>query len=211
MTPSGYHIEVGCGTGRTAGHLAGPDLNVRATDLDPEMIGQAREKGYPDVGFAVLGMLETLEAEAPGVANGILCLGNTLPHLADRREAEHFFSESFRVLAPGGLLVIQILNYRRIITEGRLSMPDLESGGLLFRRRQEYRPDEERVIFHTEVDDGSRVESRSHRMLPRRFEELNRLAAEGGLRPDGSGSAWDGTPVRDDSIWFYAAYLKDGT
>ena len=173
------------------------------------MVEQAVSNGYPGVEFSILGMLETLAGESDRAADGILCLGNTLPHLASYQDLDRYFRESSRILKPGGFLLIQILNYSRIMAAGHLSMPDLESGRLLFRRKQEYHDGENRVIFHTEVHDGSRVEARSHAMLPLRLDELEDRAAAAGLKPGAAGSSWDGAPVSEDSIWFHAQYIKE--
>lgn len=48
--PSASVLDAGCGTGRVAIELAARGVEVVGTDLDPAMLGRAREKA-PDIGW----------------------------------------------------------------------------------------------------------------------------------------------------------------
>ncbi len=59
--------------------------------------------------------LRTLPAIVPsGKATVIVCMGDTLTHLPDRRDVSALFREVFDVLRPGGMFVI---TYRDLTTE----------------------------------------------------------------------------------------------
>jgi SAM-dependent methyltransferase len=64
----------------------------------------------------------------------LVCLGNTLVHLTETSDLERFFADTARVLSPGGLLIIQILNYDHILDSGLTELPVIDSERVIFRR-----------------------------------------------------------------------------
>jgi SAM-dependent methyltransferase len=111
-------LDLGCGTGAFACALAVAGFPAAGLDLAEEMLVQARANAARlglDVRF-VTGCLEALpQPFAPHSAGLVLCLGNTLPHLLAPEDLGRAFSGIAALLAPGGLAVIQTLNYDRIL------------------------------------------------------------------------------------------------
>ena len=224
LTSGARIIEVGCGTGATAISLASFGHAVAASDLDADMTTAAlRSAGdrassgsdnyYPESGhvrFTVDDMIGALEKAPPGTAHAVLCLGNTLPHLTGAGELRRFFLAAGAALVSGGKLVIQILNYPRIVHLGSLELPDLEGEGLLFRRRQAFDADSGFVVFDTEVESGGRTERRSHNLLPVDVKNLMDPALEAGLIPSGIYRDWEGTEFDSDAPWLVSIYTCTG-
>ena len=52
-----------------------------------------------------------------------ICLGNMLPHIGEDADLARFLASLHDVLLPGGLLVIQILNYEGMRATGRRYLP----------------------------------------------------------------------------------------
>lgn len=210
-------IEVGCGTGATAISLAALGHSVSASDLDSEMIAIAEQSAagndYPETGsvsFSVDDMLGTLEAAPPGSADLILCLGNTLPHLTEPDELSRFFHAAAPALAAEGKLVIQILNYPRIVGLGGLNLPELQGDDLIFRRKQSFVPETGLISFHTEVESGREIESRSHNLLPLSIGQLVELSIESGLKDPEIFGDWDKKPFHRECTWLAAVCTVSG-
>ena len=222
LTSGARIIEVGCGTGATAISLASLGHAVAASDLDNDMTTTAlRSAGdrvsfgsdnyYPESGhvrFTVDDMIGALEKAPPGTAHAVLCLGNTLPHLTGAGELKSFFRAAGAALVSGGKLVIQILNYPRIVCMGSLELPDLEGEELLFRRRQTFKADSGLVVFDTEVESGGRTERRSHNLLPVDVKNLMDPALESGLTPSGIYRDWEGTEFDSNAPWLVSTYTS---
>jgi hypothetical protein len=69
-----------------------------------------------DVAWVNTSMQQAAEA-IQGQHDAVLCLGNSLPHLLNPAALEAAANSFSRLLKPGGMLVAQILNYHRILTE----------------------------------------------------------------------------------------------
>lgn len=118
-------LDVGCGTGEHVAFFA--DAGARAVGLDRSeaMVASAREHEAAGRGRFVLGdALDApvlLEDDAPfGLA---ICLGNMLPHVHDEHLLARWIAAMHDVLAPGGLLLVQLLNYTRILGRGERNLP----------------------------------------------------------------------------------------
>ncbi|MGH3096302.1 MAG: class I SAM-dependent methyltransferase [Streptosporangiales bacterium] len=84
MVSRGAHIlDAGCGPGRVGGALARLGHAVVGVDVDPALIGAARQD-YPEVRWLV-GDLAVLDLPAERVAekfDAVVCAGNVMPFLA---------------------------------------------------------------------------------------------------------------------------------
>lgn len=94
-------LDAGCGAGRMTGLLTAQGAQVSGVDLSPAMIGIARNK-HPDLTFDVadLSDLPAKDAQFGGVFAWYSII-HTAPD-----ELPRVFSEFFRVLAPGGFLLL---------------------------------------------------------------------------------------------------------
>lgn len=186
-------LDLGCATGAHAAMLA--ELGWSALGVDPSeaMIRAAEERyaGNADVRFAKGTMLDVNGLAPPGAASLILCVGNTLPHLG-RAELGEFFALSAAALRPGGRLVVQLLNYAKLLAERPGSLPEIRAGSWLFRRSYRYR-DDGSVIFATELsnaDRGGGVERGETALTPFTADEVLEAAAAAGLTATGVYASW---------------------
>jgi SAM-dependent methyltransferase len=120
-------LDAACGSGGHALALAQWGYEVAGADVSPVMVDMARRKAAEaglDAPFAVtdLAGLSELAAgrtdddSALGVArlapyDAVLCLGNSLPHLLTQADLIAALRGMAAALKPGGLLVLQNLNY----------------------------------------------------------------------------------------------------
>jgi glycine/sarcosine N-methyltransferase len=118
-------LDVGCGTGEHVAHFAKGGVRALGVDASESMIEKAREHEARGEGRFLLGdataLPEALAEEPPfGLA---ICLGNMLPHLREETALHALADGVHRVLRPGGLFLLQLLNYRRILQAGVRHLP----------------------------------------------------------------------------------------
>ncbi len=116
-------LDVGCGTGWHARLFAGWGIEVVGADPSEAMLQVAREvtAGLPvtlvQAGFG------DLESACPGPFEAVVCLGNTLPHALSPEERLHALRAFRALLAPGGVCVVQTLNYDHLAATGERFQP----------------------------------------------------------------------------------------
>jgi len=144
----GRILDLGCGTGEHSRFLASHGFDVVGIDASPSMLEKATEAPLPDNLRFVEGNIADIEHLAEGTFDGALCLGNTLPHLETPASLQRLLSGLASRLRPGAPLLIQILNYERILGTGQRFLP------LNFRAGD--RPGEEVVFLRlmTPHEDG---------------------------------------------------------
>ncbi|MGD0063592.1 MAG: methyltransferase domain-containing protein [Streptosporangiaceae bacterium] len=98
--PGAVLVDMGCGAGLLAPHLAGLGYRLVGVDLTRSALQQAAAHGVT----AVQGDATVLPL-ADGCAD-VVCAGEILEHVADLRAAVR---EACRVLRPGGVLVVDTL------------------------------------------------------------------------------------------------------
>ncbi|MDH7569383.1 MAG: class I SAM-dependent methyltransferase [Armatimonadota bacterium] len=116
-------VDVGCGTGWHARLFAGWGLQVVGVDPSQAMLDAARQvtEGLPVA--LVRGGFEDLPLASQPPFDAVVCLGNTLPHALTpqtRLAALRGFCHS---LVPGGVCVVQTLNYDVIRATGERFQP----------------------------------------------------------------------------------------
>jgi SAM-dependent methyltransferase len=121
------------------------------------MLGRARE--YEERGegrFVEADALRAAEALAREPAFGLaICLGNLLPHIHEEAEIDALVRSVSAVLRPGGLLLVQILNYRRILDQGIRALPvnvrpgDQDDEEIVFLRLLKPQSDRRILFFPT--------------------------------------------------------------
>ena len=145
---AGRVLDVGCGTGNKTVLFKDAAEMVFGADIDRNMLEKAREKHsaanvfYLECGLGDLGN----EFEACSL-DVVLCLGNVLPHLNSLARIQEALLEIYGIIRGGGRIIVQILNYDRIIKGGIEDLPVLESGDVKFMRRNEWRG--EQMFFLT--------------------------------------------------------------
>ncbi|WP_267208562.1 class I SAM-dependent methyltransferase [Corynebacterium sp. Marseille-P8863] len=95
-------LDAGCGTGRVGGYLARRGHEVIGTDLDPILIGHAKED-FPDATWLV-GDLSEDEIPAHDIDVAV-CAGNVMGFLDPAGRAPAL-ENIFRALRPGGRLFV---------------------------------------------------------------------------------------------------------
>lgn len=153
-------LDIACGTGAYSVELAKRGHLVTAVDLNAKMIELLKEK-LVSTGLEgrikpiVANMLE-LRNTLPSTFDLAFCIGNSLVHLDGQKEIHKFFTDIKHLLVDNGHLVIQIINYDRVLEKNIKSLPTIEAAEkqLKFHRLYRYDNDKNKVLFKTilEVD-----------------------------------------------------------
>lgn len=183
-------LDIACGTGGHSLALAEKGHRLTGIDLDRDMIEAARAKAQGldlHTVFQVMDMLAMVEQLDPGF-DLAFCIGNSLVHLESEEKIQRVLMDCHRLLNPGAMLILQIINYDRILAKGITSLPTLrdESVGLEFVRTYELDPANNIVIFRTELRIGKEPDQQVIlNQVPLRIlksEDLLGLAASAGFQ-----------------------------
>lgn len=110
-TPAAVAVDLGAGFGMHAIPLASAGWRVTAIDRSPVLLAQLRREARDPRLVAVEGDLLDFRAHAPERAELILCMGDTLTHLADRASVSRLFADVAAALGPGGRFVATFRDY----------------------------------------------------------------------------------------------------
>jgi len=175
-------IDAGTGTGVHGILLAQLGVHVTAVDVSHDMLhlaeGNAIRHGVT---------LETVHADlltltdvVKGPVDAVLCLGNTLANIVTVGELHRVFAGFRRLLKPGGVLVVQVLNYVKIPRDREVLLLSRERKGVVFERR--YRPHSKLLEFETSIRRPSGVETRTVLHHPWSAGTLVSLLADTGFK-----------------------------
>jgi 2-polyprenyl-3-methyl-5-hydroxy-6-metoxy-1,4-benzoquinol methylase len=173
-------LDLGCGPGHYCGRFAADGDETTGLDLDREMIAEARSR-YPDVEFHCLDM-ERAGSLGSGF-HGMYCIGNVAAHLPADRFAD-LLARLSRMVEPGGTWIMQVVNWDRILHQGKQEFPAKPFSGPGNEFRRSYpKISEQQVTFRVELVLGGEVRFTEETTLhPVRSEHLVDMHREAGFR-----------------------------
>ncbi len=179
-------LDIGCATGELALALAIKGHHVVGIDLDEKMVELAREKtkrSKLSTEFFIKNMTKIGEDFYPGSFDAVLCFGNTLDHLENLEKINEVFIGIHKVLKSGGIFVVQVVNYDRILSGGIRELPLLENENFIFRREYRYDEADHRIQFltHLTIKKNGEVVKSSETLYPLTFQELKDALDHGGF------------------------------
>jgi SAM-dependent methyltransferase len=176
---SGEWLDLACGTGGYAIELARRGYKVLGVDIAEAMIqnavAKAQEEGL-DVRFEVKDMASDLGANRFG---GVLFIGNSLVHANDLDQVKTVLNRVHDSLANDGVLILQILNYDRILDRQVSALPLIERDGVRFERR--YVPDGDHLLFQTVLTVAQQRVENEVRLFPIRSVALKTALTDVGF------------------------------
>tara|TARA_R110001583_G_scaffold14849_3_gene61791 strand:+ start:3002 stop:3727 length:726 start_codon:yes stop_codon:yes gene_type:complete len=182
----GKVLDIGCGIGTLSMELTKYYKNVQGIDMDAEMIRVAsikNEDASKSIQFQQISMLELDAFIYKNSVEGIICFGNTLVHLNSLDEIADFLQQSKAVLKSNGKLLLQIVNYDKIIEKNIKQLPIIENDEILFERNYHYRKSENKIDFNTRltVKAAQQIIENSIELLPLLKNELALLLKNAGF------------------------------
>ena len=211
--PSRRLLDLGCGTGEHSRFLANQGYDVVGVDASASMIARAEDEPLPATLQFVEGDLRQIARLVEGRFGGAICLGNTLPHIRQDNDLQKVLQGLRRRLLPTAPLLIQLLNYERLLSRGEKHLPlNFRSDGdeeIVFLRLMEFQDDGQVLFFPSTLrlvpggDPPLVVEaSREVRLRGWRAEELTQALAGVGfddlqLLGDFGGAAFESLESKD--------------
>lgn len=110
-------LDIGCGTGSFSLALARSGAKTTGMDLSRSMLDAANKNSLAygvDIDFVNSGM-DKMCCNIDTKFDLIMCMGNTLPHLLSKENLSSMLIGCKQLLKPDGHLVLNLLNYDRIL------------------------------------------------------------------------------------------------
>ncbi len=136
-------LDVACGTGLHALALARLGVTVTGADLSEAMLAKAKAhalKAGENIAWVHASMQQLAMRLPSGTYDAIFCLGNSLPHLLKSADLEAAFASFAALLAPQGTLVLQILNYERVLAQQERIVGIRRQDDTMFVRFYDFHP-----------------------------------------------------------------------
>jgi glycine/sarcosine N-methyltransferase len=182
-------LDIACGTGTYSIELAKDGHGVSGIDLDSEMIALANVKAQGlDAKFIQGDMTKVKYIFEWESFNSVFCIGNSLVHLQDRQTIKQQIIDIYNLLERNGSMVLQIINFDRIINKNITSLPtiDRKEEGVKFIRNYRHVDNKSLVYFETELiiskDGKDEVYKNSVPLLAIQSEELVAIVRKAGFR-----------------------------
>jgi glycine/sarcosine N-methyltransferase len=138
-------LDVACGTGWHSIALSQRGYEVVGSDISAKMIERARENAAREgalIRFVRAGFGQIAKHVDESVG-GLLCMGNSLPHVSDVHALREALLDFSAVLRPCGVLIIQQRNFDKVWSERQRFMPleahREDSGEWLFFRFYDFK------------------------------------------------------------------------
>jgi 2-polyprenyl-3-methyl-5-hydroxy-6-metoxy-1,4-benzoquinol methylase len=192
-------LDIGCGTGNLTLELSKGFKNVIGIDYDRDMIRMAKSKvaGYGNsINFRCLNMIEIKNHFRLAEFDLILSFGNTLVHLKNVNEVRCFLDKTKKILKPGGKLLLQIVNFDRVLRNNIKSLPLIENETVKFERYYSYHRQQRFIDFKTilTVKKENRVIENSVQLVPLLKKEVEDILKNIGF----------------EKVFFYGGFKKEG-
>jgi glycine/sarcosine N-methyltransferase len=199
----GRLLDLGCATGGVDFALAELGYRVHGVDLEPALVARAaarlEREPSPKLGFAIGDMLALPAPAQP--YDGVICLGNTLVHLMERADRAAALRGMAAQVGSDGRLVLQIVNYDRVLAQAVASLPLLDTDTVRFERRYTGLS-AERLTFEADltVKGSGRVLSVAQPLVPLTRAQLDTELRDAGWLPQGWFGSYRGEPWSPDSF-----------
>ncbi len=195
--PSSTHtklIEIGSARGSLTSACANAGYQVQGLELDNNMVKLA-QVAYPSIPFFAENMLEMDQVFAKNTANVMVCFGNTLVHLTHLEQMQTFLNKAYKILRRNGKLLIQFINYDRIIEQSIKALPTIENKDITFVRDYQLISDSQLdfTVTLTIHQSGEKIQN-TQQLYPLRKVDFEQMAQKAGFKTEAftsfKGEAW---------------------
>ena len=181
-------LDLACGSGDYSIALSKMGFTVDGIDLEKNMIEKAICKNINEenkVDFVSGDMTKINEIFKENKYNSIFCVGNSIVQLEDKDKIFRLIKDIYSMLENHGELIIQIVNYDRIVKFGITELPTIQNSEvpLKFIRHYIHRPENNKVDFNTKLvlKGGKEIYENSVPLLILKSDELLSMLSDVGF------------------------------
>ncbi|MDA8441705.1 MAG: class I SAM-dependent methyltransferase [Peptococcaceae bacterium] len=175
-------LDVGCGTGTLALELSAWGVSATGIDLSDAMIDIACHKAAQQGSTAKFLAADMLALDRlRGQFDAVVCVGNTLPHLTQPAQLQ-LAMEQFAVKSH--CLLLQVVNYDRILAQNVTELPEICTPNLVFRRYYKHLPGMIEFSMRLETANPKEVLTAVNNLVPLTRQDLVNIFA---------GTGWEAT------------------
>lgn len=185
-------LDAACGTGHHVIALSKAGFKCSGADISAGMVELAQknaERENQNIDFKQAGFGQLTLVFKQNTFHGLICLGNSLPHVVDDEALSEALDDFRLVLSPGGKLIIQNRNFDLVMAEReRWMTPQTYREGektWLFNRFYDFEPDGHVafniMIMFAEGSDEFQQHVISTRLWPLKMEKLVNILDKSGF------------------------------
>lgn len=205
-------LDVACGTGTYTLPLQKEGILAFGVDLEESMIEVAEEKAEKEgirSDFVVASMLN-LDLVSDGDLRRIFIIGNSLVHLKSLDEIRTFLMLCYELLMSGGDLIVQIINYDKILDNDIKSLPTIEvpEKGVTFSRNYFYDLTSHSIEFASKLTVNGEVQESSVYLFPLRKDELIDELKNAGFKEIETYKNFKGEPYEKEAMLLIVKAIK---
>lgn len=209
-------LDVACGAGGYSAVLAEAGYRMTAVDIDSAMVERAREKfeGRSLTVHTEQADMRELAGSVTGKFRCAFCIGNSIVHLGSTGDILTALKQMYGLLEESGTLVLQIINYDRILKQGVNELPPIHdpAAGIDFIRKYQYDKEKGVVNFNTvlKVDrEGSpKIFENSIGLLPLLSNKMMELLEQARFKKIKFYGDFNKAPFTDSSYMLVAKAVK---
>lgn len=193
-------LDIGCATGDLSIALSHKGYLVSGFDLNARMIDIAKTKTSNSlVNFSVGNMLEL---DKNITFDCVICLGNTMPHVASWQQLNSLINTLYTIVNDNGFVIIQILNYDRILHDKKIDFQTKEDSNYIFKR-QYTNITSSSITFEIEFYDKKSLQKHtdSTELLPIERKRLVDLMIKNGFKNINVFSDYDRNPATKNDYY----------
>jgi len=204
LKPGSSILEVGSATGNLSFGLAKSGQYVIGIELDKAMVevAESRNSESNSVKFEPLDLRFISERFSKSSFDSVICVGNTLVHIMEMKSIQDFFKNSHNILKPEGKLILQIINYDRILRGKLKGLPFIENDKIKFERYYDYKPEDRAVNFRTvlTIKSSGEVLYNNIQLLALRKHEIEEMIKTAGFSKLDFFCNWIYSPFNQESL-----------
>lgn len=179
-------LDAACGTGLHCIALSRLGIETMGADISEEMLAIAKKNARSaSVDFPLVHTsLQELGQYVSGSFDAVFCLGNSLPHLLTPEDLLDALQSFSAVLNPGGMIILQLLNYQKILEEKNRIVAINRSGNKEFIRFYDFLQKTVRfnILSVSWENDSARSRLNSTELFPYCLKQLRPALKNAGFR-----------------------------
>lgn len=180
-------LDIACGTGGYSIELGKLGYHVTAVDLDSQMVENLKTKVSNldfKVKFLQANMLDLNNKLEKNSFETAFCIGNSIVHLDSLAQINDFFIQVKETLKSGGSLIIQTINYDRVISKSIKSLPTIynKMARLSFERLYRYEKEQNKVYFKTVLSVDNQSFENEIPLYPLQYDDAMKMLKLAGFK-----------------------------